>query len=335
MSESSDSEADVWVYAFSKYTYSCTETWDFNTSNPLVRDLAGLEVLTFDGSADQWLTLLDSGAILNPHNERYDGESDTLVWIGATAPEWWTEWALIVDWLGPDVVDGLIRQCFESFTDEGLRWQQNFSLPPAFQTLLTAKEGQVRMYEQAEADLRTVFALDSGTESLANVASRWMEDSAPGSTLDTLRPIIVASLARHPNTPPGVLKELAVSDRESVRCLVTRNPGASDETRAMAVLKGVDPIDEEDFKQLSTRDNIDFCYEGVDLYWACHPLNLYESDRRRYHSALADPRAPWITDNGQVQFDSRIHVCDDLNDIGADAVSNYGPLGYITDFYED
>ena len=71
--------------------------------------------------------------------------------------------------------------------------------------------------------------------------------------------LVSAVVARHPSSPAGLVERLASCDHEAIRWLVTRNPGATEEAKAAAVLAGVREPAANDYRldDLDDGDNLD------------------------------------------------------------------------------
>ena len=223
------------------------------TSQDFTRDLASgnVGVLYPGGEAEEYEVVraaeVNGGRTDGELAGFDDGDDENLVWCGSAAPDWWSDWSLLEEFLGSDAVAALTRGDDSLFEDNQFK--------AAERVAFAGHEATATVWRQIRADLATVFATGersergseetvpsrmSSSQELGEVADRWLREDSWRELSATAHPAVLSALARHPNTPNAVLEELAVSDQESVRWLVTRNPSARDEIRAAAVLTGVD-----------------------------------------------------------------------------------------------
>ena len=281
------------------------------TKSDVTTDLASawVEVLYSSGGAEDYEVVRAAQLKWETH-QRSSNDIQYLVWCGNAAPDWWSDWSLIKDFLGSDAVAALARG------DETL-FEDNTWKAADHRVAFAGHEATSVAWDQVRQDLRTVF--DSGdnaevrtgttepprrssSKELAEVGERWLREDSWREVSEIANRAVVSALARHPNTPRTVLEELAVSDRESVRWLVTRNPSATDEMRAAAVLIGVE--DEKFIEELPDEDFSDIDFDGVHL--AVHAsVWTREGFADEFAETLDDFHRGVVTHDGQVAIDSR------------------------------
>jgi hypothetical protein len=214
------------------------------------------------------------------------------------------------DFLGSDAVAALARGDKSLFEDNHFK--------AAERVAFAGHEATGTAWTQIRADLATVFATGessewgsdetvpsrmSSSQELGEVAERWLRADSWRELSETAHGAVVSALARHPNTPTVVLEELAVSDEESVRWLVTRNPSATDEIRAAAVLTGVD--DDKFTEELPQEDWLDVSFDGVHV--GVH-ASAWTRDEftERFPEVFNDPEDGWVDSDGQITIDTRV-----------------------------
>ena len=311
------------------------------TKSDVTTDLASawVEVLYSSGGAEDYEVVRAAQLKWETH-QRSSNDIQYLVWCGNAAPDWWSDWSLIKDFLGSDAVAALARG------DETL-FEDNTWKAADHRVAFAGHEATSVAWDQVRQDLRTVF--DSGdnaevrtgttepprrssSKELAEVGERWLREDSWREVSEIANRAVVSALARHPNTPRTVLEELAVSDRESVRWLVTRNPSATDEMRAAAVLIGVE--DEKFIEELPDEDFSDIDFDGVHL--AVHAsVWTREGFADEFAETLDDFHRGVVTHDGQVAIDSRFtelpeQIFDYLNDLLGRAPEN--TYGSVTEF---
>ncbi len=155
----------------------------------------------------------------NGYGDRSQGG---FLWIAPQAPDWWNE-------------DFLRQRQIENGSTSGQR------LP-----------------SYVWDDLKTSFDATTAAQVLQEIADRWLTSNAAGQLpeqwetwdyeerrdWDDVRRAIDGAVVRNPSTPDAVLRQVASGnfddptrsqvENEGLKWLVTRNPGASDETRALA-----------------------------------------------------------------------------------------------------
>ena len=286
------------------------------TRSDITTDLtsAWVGVLDSSGGAEEY-EVVRAAQLVWETSQRSSNDSQYLVWCGSAAPDWWSDWSLIEDFLGRDAVAALARGDERLFIDRNIYPLDELSAPERIS--FAGHQQSVTLWNQVRRDLRTVFdsrdsaevqagttepSRESSSEELAEVGNRWLREGSWREVSETANRAVVSALARHPNTPRVFLEELAVSDQESVRWLVTRNPSATDEMRAAAVLMGVD--DEKFTEQLPDEDFSEVCFDGVHL--AVHAsVWTRESFADEFPEAFKEMHHGAVTPDGQVAIDSR------------------------------
>ena len=284
------------------------------TREDFTRDLAcaEVEVLSGSGGAEDFEAILAADLRGFTDDEYASVDSQYLVWCGSGAPNWWSSWSVIEDFLGPDAVAAFARG------DQSVFAENDFEA--AERVAFADHEATATAWVQIRADLTTVFATGedressrdvnkSSTQELNEVANRWLREGLWRELSETTYRSVVSALARHPNTPSAVLEELAVSDWESVRWLVTRNPSATDEIRAAAVLAG---MDDDIFTDQLPEDNFTrVFYGGVHL--AVHASAwTVEQFSERFPSVFSDSDSSWVSPTGRVAINTVARYASDL-----------------------
>ena len=268
-----------------------------------LKDLASapVEVLYPSGPAHRFEIVHAAGLDDWNRSDLPSRNSEYLVWCGGGAPDWWSDWSLIEDFLGSDAVAALARGDDSLFEDNEFREAERIAF--------TGHEATMEAWVQVREDLATMFAAgqrdetssDTPPQKLLAVVDRWLREDAWREPSEMAHRAIVSALARHPSTPIPVVEELAVSEHESVRWLVTRNPSATDEIRASAVLMGVDAgkftgqIPDEDIGAYA--DGVHICVDARAL--------TPEEFAEEFPEMMDDPDSDWVTSDGQVAVDSR------------------------------
>ena len=261
---------------------------------------APVEVLYPSGRAPRF-EIVRAGADIEWTTDRYSDDHNYLVWCGGGAPDWWSDWSLIEDFLGSDAVAALARG------DESLFERNQFKA--AERVAYTGHAATMEAWAQVREDLATMFTAgqsdepssDTPPQELLAIVDRWLREDAWRKLSEMAHRAIVSALARHPSTPVPVLEELAVSEYESVRWLVTRNPSATDEIRASAVLMGVDA--EKFTGQIPDEDlsvDVDLVHLNVDVR-----VFTREEFAEEFPEMMDDPDSDWVTSDGEVAVDSR------------------------------
>ena len=290
------------------------------TSRDFTRDLASSEVgeLSPSGRAQEFEVMRaaqvfeEAGDARSP-SDSYPSytnlpwnETGHLVWCGSGAPDWWSDWSLLEDFLGADAVAALARGDDSVFEDNEYK--------AAERVAFASHEATATAWRQIREDLVTVFATGEKSErhvganktvpsrmslsqELGEVADRWLRADSWRELSVTAHWAVLSALARHPNSPPAVLEELAVSDQESVRWLVTRNPSATDEIRAAAVLAGVD--DDMFTEELPDEDWMDVSLGGVHV-GVCARAWTREEFAERFPEVFDNPDGDWVSSDGHV-----------------------------------
>ncbi len=267
-----------------------------------LKDLASapVEVLYPSGPAPRFEIVL-AGAEIEWTTDRWYDDHYYLVWCGGGAPDWWSDWSLIEDFLGTDAVGALARGDDSLFEDNEFREAERIAF--------TGHEATMEAWVQVREDLATMFAAgqrdesssDTPPQELLAVVDRWLREDAWREPSEMAHRAIVSALARHPSTPVPLLEELAVSEHESVRWLVTRNPSATDEIRASAVLMGVDA---GNFTGQIPDEDIGAYVDGVHICVDARALTP-EEFAEEFPEMMDDPDSDWVTSDGQVAVDSR------------------------------
>ncbi len=314
------------------------------TSRDFTRDLASSEVygLSPSGRAQEFEVMraaqvFEEAGDARSLSDSYPSytnlpwnETGHLVWCGSGAPDWWSDWSLLEDFLGSDAVAALTRGDDDLFEDNEVK--------AAERVAFAGHEATATVWRQIRADLATVFATGersewgseetvpsrmSSPQELREVADRWLREDSWRELSATAHRAVLSALARHPNAPAAVLQELAVSDQESVRWLVTRNPSATDEIRAAAVLTGVD--DDKFTEELPDDDWMDVSLDGVHVGVHASAWTR-EEFTERFPEVFDDPDGDWVTSDGRITIDS---ATDDIPDEINDFLQDEGlPRGY-------
>jgi hypothetical protein len=320
------------LYVVAKYTYSFGRVNVMITENPITQSLASVELLYSFGGADDWLALCAAGVLNGDVEARYDGSFDFLVWVGPTPPPWWSDWTLVDDWLGEDVINGLVRREFDFQVQyhDGMRVPQRDAVA---QAALIGREGAVDLWSQVQSDQASAFSVEAAGHVLGEVAARWLDGDTMEAAGADSKVLVTGALARNPNTPVDVLERLAFHENGIIRWLVTQNPAATNEILAAATLLGVDAPDPGDLEHYASTNWMDVIYDGVDVYVASESFTRQEL-RERYPALFDDAHASLIAADGHLRFDSRIQ--DDpegvVQEIAYDAFGSFGPHGHVTEF---
>ncbi len=277
------------------------------TRSDFTRDLASpwYGVLVFGGDAEDYEVFCAAEIINGDGYEPHaNNETSLLVSCGSGAPDWWSDWSRMEDFLGRDAVAALARG------DDSLL---AYDAPKAAKrAAFIGYETTATAWGQIRKDLATVFATGersewgseetvpsrmSSSQELSEIADRWLREESWRELSATAHRAVLSALARHPNTPTAVLQELAVSDQESVRWLVTRNPSATDEIRAAAVLAGVD---NDTFTEELPNENWTYVqFKGVHV--AVHASAwTREEFAERFPEVFHNPDGDWVRSDGQV-----------------------------------
>ena len=210
-----------------------TPTWSLS-DNALGPDLIATENLPTSGGARDWEILeLTLGEPDYYGDGGYQERDEVVTWVGRHAPDWWSDWSLLADVLGEDVVAALDRRDGRLF-DEAMGQPGDVEGDEAVEDM--AIDVAYRHREETQQDWAKVLddikaVVSDSREAVEDVADRLaaQEQSYPSFFVE-------GALARNPCSPAGVLERFAVSEDAALRWLVTRNPGASDEVKALAAL---------------------------------------------------------------------------------------------------
>ena len=334
----------VFMFALRRASFSNEYINMMVTSRDFTRDLAAIsvDVLCPEGGAEQFEIVHAAGVLGGERVEAWSSDyEDDLVWCGSSAPDWWSDWSLIEDFLDSDVVAALARSDNSLFEDNEFKVAERIAF--------SGHEETRAAWTQIRGDLATVFATGecskygseetvpsrtASSQELEEVAGRWLREDSWREVSETAHRAVLSTLARHPNTPLAVLKELAVSDRESVRWLVTRNPSATDEIRASAVVMGVD--DDNFTNELPDEDFLAVPVSGVHV--AVH-ASAWTRERfaDEFPETFGDPNDGWVTADGQVTVDSSTAYIPDqiqefLNDFESSGLRSSPTSGSVAEF---
>ena len=240
--EAREASGLVFVMALEKFLYYDTIIYFDFTVNEVLQELwvAGLIDLE---DAYGFLECTQTDTFIGPQVTF----EDDLVWIGSDVPDWWNSWSVIDNFLGSQAVIDALKSgdCFAPWAPPNPEEIERFEG--------SAKRVQER---QAVTGLEAMLDPQTSSERLMELSEFWLNNARQGAKNEDsqLTLLALAGLARNPNSPESLLERLAYYDNLVVRSLVTRNPGASDETRAAAVLTGVNA---ELLEELSSRDEDD------------------------------------------------------------------------------
>ena len=310
----------VLMFALKRADFSSGRINMMVTSRDFIRDLASERVDVLSTGVAETFEVVRAAELFGGEVvERPSNEVDYLVWCGSGAPAWWSDWSLIEDFLGSDAVAALARGDDSLFEDNEFK--------AAERVAFTGHEATATAWRQIRTDLETVFATGersewgsdetvsskmSSAQELGEVADRWLREDSWREVSETAHRAVLSTLARHPNTPAAVLGRLAVSDQEALRWLVTRNPSVTDETRAAAMLIGVD--DAKFTEELPNEDWMDVSFDGVHV--AVHASAwTREEFTERFPEVFDDPDSGWVTSDGQVTINSSAaYIPDQIHD---------------------
>ena len=237
-------EASGLVFLFAIAQNDChseTRTWHLE-QNEFARDLMAVERLPTDATDDLQVPELLCRA-LGDWDDSGDGgymETNHLIeWVGTSAPDWWSDWSAI-NWskiprANPFIEEALNRRDYSLFCeamgfpgegdDEDV---ESMAITVAF----SGRESSQQAWAQIWTDVDS--AVGDSPEELQAVADRWLTPPKGGERPELVSRFIEGALARNPASPPDVVQQMAAADDAGLRWLVTRNPGASDEVKAMA-----------------------------------------------------------------------------------------------------
>ncbi len=182
----------------------------------------------------------------------YEETTDLLTWAGTGAPDWWSDWSVInwseLSYSNPFIEDALNRRHDALFCnamgEPGDGDDENVE-GMAFSVAFSGRESSQQTWVQIWADVDS--AVGDSPEELQGVADRWLAPGNGDERPELIVRFIEGALARNPASPPDVVQQMAAADDAELRWLVTRNPGASDEVKAMAALSlSVDERFEQD-----------------------------------------------------------------------------------------
>ena len=218
-------------------------------------------VLSSAGGYEDFCAWTAAGAVDEPAVEFKvpSCEMTYLISVGNQAPNWWTDWSLIRDWLGEDIWLALQRGAPEL-------WEE----PPdeaVVAGLAAAHEITIAVWNHLRDDLASVFDDQIDPQELSSVAGRWMNREIPESAPEGLVQLILLGLARNPRAPQDVLVRLSQSSDAGISWMVQRNP-------VWQTARG-----------LSEFDDPEECLDGQD---ACEVLKSYGLWARATACSAAD-----------------------------------------------
>ena len=124
--------------------------------------------------------------------------------------------------------------------------------------------------------------------------------------------MIEGALARNPASPPDVVQRMATADDAGLRWLVTRNPGASDEVKAMAALS---LSTDERFEQHVPDGDLEIRYTSTSLGVMARIWPVDE--------------CPFID---ELPYDSRTGSNGDIYEAAFELFAGTGPGGVVYEF---
>ena len=223
----------IWV----NYCFGDTMTFDFS-EHEIARDLVAVERFPTDVDDDLAAYEILRRVLGDPGDFDDCGNLEggpVLTWAGIGAPDWWTaDW----DWgqVGNPHVEEALNRNIDALFDEGrtIEDEDENVEGMAASVAFSGRESSQQAWASIAEDIRSAVA--DWPKWLQELADRW---HAPGNSDE--RPELVVrfiegALARNPASPPEVVQQMATADDAGLRWLVTRNPGASDEVKAMAAL---------------------------------------------------------------------------------------------------
>jgi hypothetical protein len=168
-----------------------------------------------------------------------NGRSMVIVSAGRGAPDWWSNWSVInwpeIDGSNTRIEDALNRKASELFIkamgepgDDEDENVEGWAITVAF----SGRESSQQAWAQILADVKS--AVGHSSEQLQGLAGRWLARANGDERPELVMRFIEGALARNPASPPEVVRQMATADDAGLRWLVTRNPGANDEVKALA-----------------------------------------------------------------------------------------------------
>jgi hypothetical protein len=258
-------EASGLVFLFSIAQNNCSGTETFNlATHEIARDLVAVERFPLSTDGELFAHGILNGVLGYPnydHDDDYQESSTLLTWAGARAPDWWADWS-VIDWSNIADANPFLEEALHGPQDlfidamgtpgegddenvEGMWVRFSYSVPSG-----------PRLWEDIES------AVGSSTARVQWVADRWLAPAGGGERPELVLRFIEGALARNPASPPGVLRQMAKADDAGLRWLVTRNPGAGDEVKAMAALS---LSTDEGFEQHVPNGDLKVSYDAFSL----------------------------------------------------------------------
>ena len=302
-------EASGLVFLFTIWENYCsgdTETYNLS-QHEIARDLAAVDRFPAASGdlTDYEILVRILGWPIYCGDGGYQERREVLTWAGTGAPDWWTaDW----DWgqIHPDVekalnlkVDAVFDEAMGTPGDGDDENVEGMAISVAF----SGREPSQQAWAQYLKDISS--AMGDSTEQLQGVADRFL---APGNG-DSL---IEGALARNPASPPDVVRRMATADDAGLRWLVTRNPGASDEVKAMAALS---LSTDERFEQHVPDGDLEIRYQSTSLGVMAR---IWPVDG-----------CPFID---ELPYDSRTGSNDDIYEAAFELFAGTGPGGVVYEF---
>ena len=224
-------DGDIEVFPLSDHEIACDLVAVERFPTEVDDDLAAYEILVrILGDPDY-----------NDGDGGYQERTVLIVSAGRGAPDWWNDWSLIkwpeIRGSNTRIEDALNRDSDELFIqamgDPGDDADENVE-GMAITVAFSGRESLQQAWAQIWADVES--AVRNSSEQLQGLADRWLAQADGDDRPELVQRFIEGALARNPASPPNVLRQMATADDAGLRWLVTRNPGASDEVKALAAL---------------------------------------------------------------------------------------------------
>ena len=241
-------EASGLVFLFTIGQHSdrgdCTETFSLS-EHEIACDLVAVERFPTDVDNDLAAYGILEHILGRPDYDDGDGgyqESAVLIAsAGRNAPDWWSDWS-VINWAeihgsNPLIEDALNHKSNELFVnsmgqpgDDDDENVEGMAVTIAF----SGRESFQQAWVQTWVDVKS--AVRNSSEQLQGLADHWLARDDGDDRPELVQRFIEGALARNPASPPDVLRQMATADDAGLRWLVTRNPGANDEVKALAAL---------------------------------------------------------------------------------------------------
>ncbi len=250
----------------------------------------------------------------------YQERNGVLTWAGTGAPDWWSadwDWgqlgqllsrsksSFVEEALDRDI-DALFNDAMGEPGDDEDENVEGWAITVAFSGRESSQQAWARVGEDIES------AVGDSTEQLQGLADRWLARANGDERPELVMRFIEGALARNPASPPEVVRQMATADDAGLRWLVTRNPGANDEVKALAALS------------LSTDERFEQHVPDGDLQIRYASFSLGVMAR-----IWPGDECPFID---ELPYDSRTGYSDDISDAEWELFAGTGPGGVVYSF---